>query len=187
MSWNAPSMLRRVRSLPTHLHELAANLSILSRETQERIAETVATTIAQIVRDGLHRYWCNPGQSQPMLSETGRDSHPWEDPMLQEAWDFANEQNIEPECIALPPQQATQGSSLIPPLHVTALSLKVVAWYLLRRGSLVSALGIGALVGGAALVGGKIVFAGFDLLQSAGELAALNDSLANRPASLRDG
>ena len=67
MNWNAPKMLRRVRDLPSHLHELAANLAVLSRETQERIAETVATTIAQIVRDGLHRYWCNPGQSQPML------------------------------------------------------------------------------------------------------------------------
>ena len=83
-----------------------------------------------------------------------------------------------------PHRQITRGSSLIPPIHVTALTLKVIAWYLLRRGSLWR-FGYGCSRGWCR-AGGKIVFAGFDLLQSAGELAALNESLANGTASLRD-
>ena len=178
MSWKAPPIVRRIRSLPSHLHELAARLAHVSQETQARIAETVAATIAQIARDGLQRYWSG-SPARPLLATPTPQYDDWGEPLAEERWDDPHEFQCDPEFTEwVQPQPAAQ-SHLLPPAHVTALSLKVAAWYLLRRGSLVGALGLGALVGGAALIGGRIVLTGFDLLQTASELATLNQGLAN--------
>ena len=183
MSFQPHAFLRRVRGLPAQVHDLGEHLQRLSSRVRESVAEATGQTVAQVVKEVLTRAF----SGRPILQTLqdvrqpfdpygwpDEDSDPWA--VERPGWDRSEPRHS--------PIHVDEQRSPKPMIGLTALALHAGGWWLRRRGSRFGVLGLGLLFGGAALLGGRIALTGLGLVETAGELLALDHLLTSSGQSL---
>ena len=184
MPYDPYAVVRRVRGLPTRLNNLAEHLRVLSSRVRESVTEAIGDTFACTVKDTLNRIWSGQRVLEAPSRSSGRsDRNDWYDDrendpwgIEQPAWDerehYRRQMHAEPE--------------MLPKAGALALAMQMAGWWMYRRGTLPGDLGLGLVVGGVALIGGRIARTGLSLVESASAVFAINKSLASGAVALAD-
>jgi hypothetical protein len=186
MNYYPGAAIRRVRGLPEHLHDLAEHLGLLSARVRQTVAEAIGDTLGRTVKDLLNRCW----SGQPVIEPP---SPRRDDPIDPDNWRYADEEQSRhrsasewDEAYPVPEQRQSPAEqpAARPTAGLLALALHAAGWWLRRRGAWLGALGVGALVGGAALLGGQAAIIGLGLAEAIGEVLVLHQLISFGAAAL---
>lgn len=169
MNWT-PS-LRRPETLSEHLRRLADQFVDLAAEIRSSAAGLTGETIGQAVRDVLLRYWKNPVAPAPHWNE--------------ERADWSNDPCGRPVSFEAESPQKTAPAENVPSSTGSRLALVLQSGvWLLKHGTVVGAVGVGATVGGLLLFRNTLGPTSIDLASAMVEIASLIGLLTCAPKQL---
>jgi len=172
MTWNFSSV-RRIGNLSAHLAELSTYLRDLSYRVRTSVAEAIGNTVGRIVKDSLQRLWNRPVEPEspprPRRYYSDYPDDDWHDGRHDERWPGEDADGTMPEPASTRPQPGPTPKT-VAALSAAAMFMRACGWWLCRRGSWLGALGIGAIVGAVAWLGGPLITTGLGFAEAAGEL-----------------
>jgi len=163
----------RPRDLAAHLADLADGLGRLSARVREAVAEAVGEALGGAAKDLLRQ-----GAFHHLLSAppdhraAAEDEWPYEDDdRWQGPYGRARDEDFDGHASTMPASTAPLAAGAV------GLGLQAAGWWLYRRGTWWSALGVGLLAAGPALTGGRFAVTALRLAGRLHEVLALQQSL----------